>query len=204
MFLKFPPEAASAYQGVGLNIQDDFLRLSVEDFSGPNVVHQDDPMCRLIQELQDTVDKYTDDAGLPRNQLNRPTPVEAFSDMRLDIFRYLKTTVAAIMKPQKQITIRTIKAAINTVNADLPPDAKLIPVGDGNPMSIFDLPDIETTWETFLRSASSRHRDAWRTAIANVATSSLQGLNVDNSQVILSHDEFQELSINHDDRHALL
>jgi hypothetical protein len=100
MFLKFPPGAASAYQGVGLNIQDDFLRLSVEDFSRQNVVHQDEPMCRLIQEFQDTVDKYTDNAGLHRNH-NRPTPVEAFSDMRLDIFSYLKTTVAAVMKPQR-------------------------------------------------------------------------------------------------------
>jgi hypothetical protein len=188
MYLEFPPDTVSGYQGVGLKIPRDVLQLSVEEFESRNDVHADDPMCILIQELQDTVDKYTEEAGLARNR-NKPDPLESFRSMRLDIFRYLKTTVEAVLKPQKQITIKSTGAAFRNGDADLPLDAKLLPVGVGSPMSIFGLQDEEITWEKFLQSLDGKHRDSWRIAIATVVTSSLQGINVDNSQVILSHDE---------------
>lgn len=194
MYLESPPDTVSGYQGVGLNIPRDLLRLSAEEFAATNNTHQEDPMCLLIQELQDTVDKYTEQAGLARNR-NKPDPLESFRSMRLEIFAYLKTTVEAVLKPQKQITIKTTGAAFRKDDADLPLDAKLIPVGTGSPMSIFGLADEEITWETFLKSISERQKDSWRTAIATVVSSALQGMNIDNSQVILSHDESRSYRI---------
>ena len=188
MYLESPPDTVSGYQGVGLNIPRDLLQLSIEEFAARSDVHSDDPMCILIQELQEKVDKYTEQAGLERNH-NKPNPVESFRYMRLEIFRYLKNTVEAVLKPQKQITIKSTGATFRNGDADLPSNATLTPVGTGNPMSIFGLPDEEMTWDKFLQSISGRQKDSWRTAIAIVVTSSLQGINVDNSQVILSHDE---------------
>jgi len=66
-----------------------------------------------------------------------------------------------------------------------------MPVGSGNPMSIFGLPSTETTWGDFQRLIkTAKFRDSWIDAITGVVTSSLQSqLDVDNSQVIVSQDE---------------
>jgi hypothetical protein len=188
MYLESAPDTVAAYQGVGLKIQRDLLHLSASEFETRNDVRADDPMCQLIQKLQETVDRYTEEAGLPRSH-NRTEPLETFRAMRLEIFQYLKNRVETTLKPQKQITIRTSGPIINNGDVDLPPDAKLAPNGVGNPMDIFGLQNDEITWEKFLQSIPAKHRDSWRVAIASVVTSSLQGINVDNSQVILSRDE---------------
>ncbi len=108
--------------------------------------------------------------------------------IRLAIFTYLKTTVEAVVKPQKQITIKSTGAALAAIESELPADARLIPIG-GSPMSIFGLSDDERTWDAFLQATRGPHKDSWREAITSVITSSLAGINVDNSQVILSADE---------------
>jgi hypothetical protein len=188
MYLGSPPETVAGFQGVGLNIAPELLQLTAEQFAARNDVRKDDPMCLLIQQLQDKVDRYREEAGYERNH-NNPEPVACFRAMRMEIFGYLKTTVEAVLKPQKQITVKTTGAAFHDGGGDLPMDARLVPIGTGT-MSIFGLLDEETTWEQFLQSTTrSKQKDSWRQAIASVVTSSLQGLNVDNSQIILSEDE---------------
>jgi hypothetical protein len=111
--------------------------------------------------------------------------------MQLSIFSHLKTNPESTLKPQKQVTIKTRSFALDSVRTDLPDDAVLIPVGTGNPMSIFGLQNQEITWEEFVKlTQGSKFRDSWIDAITSVVTSSLQGqLDVDNSQVIVSNDE---------------
>jgi hypothetical protein len=188
MFLESPPDTVSAYQGIGLKIPRDLLLLTAEQFKARNDVDAEDPMCLLIQKLQDRVDSYTEAAGLKKPRL-RPTPLECFAAMRLDIFEYLKTTIDEVIKPQKQVTVKSTTAALADIDAGLPGDARIIPVGTGSPMSIFGLPDEEISWDDFTHAISGRQKDSWRQAIANVVNSSVRGINVDNSQVILSKDE---------------
>jgi hypothetical protein len=58
-------------------------------------------------------------------------------------------------------------------------------------MSIFGLANAEISWEDFQQQTKEdKFRDSWVDAITSVITSSLQSqLEVDNSQVIVSHDE---------------
>jgi len=95
------------------------------------------------------------------------------------------------LKPQKQITIKTSDSALESVSMDLPPDAMLIPMGTGNPIAIFGLPNEEISWSEFARlTIKSKFRDSSIDAITSVITSSLQSqLDIDNSQVIVSNDE---------------
>jgi len=115
-------------------------------------------------------------------------------NLRLEIFRYLKTTVAITMKPQKQITIKAkgaaLQAASQSTEKSLPPDAELAPIGSGGTMAIFGLADTQTTWEKFLNSiAGNEFRESWKDAITSVVMSSFPDkINVDNSQVIVSTD----------------
>jgi hypothetical protein len=59
--------------------------------------------------------------------------------MKTDIFTYLKTTVEETLKPQKQITIRATRAALEKSDGNLPGDALIKPIGAGGSMAIFGL-----------------------------------------------------------------
>src|ERR1022692_4673889 len=106
----------------------------------------------------------------------------------MDIFSHMTTKVEAVLKPQKQITIQSTGAAIQSSDTNLPLDARLFPTG-GSSMSIFGLGEKEMSWEEFLQSTAGTHQDSWREAITSVVTSSHAGrIFVDNSQIILSSD----------------
>jgi|HubBroStandDraft_3_1064219.scaffolds.fasta_scaffold17765_2 hypothetical protein len=190
LFLEGPPATASEYEGRSLKISRDLLKLSIEDFSAKNVILKEDPMCVLIEELQEEVEKIKEEGHYPKTLPHeRRDPVECVKNMRLAIFGYLKTTVRQITKPQKEITIKTTGAALRSTESGLPPDAWLVPIA-GSPMSIFGLADTEMSWETFLQLTAGPHQDAWREAISGVVTSSqAERVDVDNTQMILSNDE---------------
>ena len=193
LFLDEAPATAREFEGCSLKIPRESLELSVEEFSSGsagNDLDECDPLCMLIAELQEEAEKIKEEAHYPRAPLrDRRDPVSCVRSIRRAIFSYLKTTVQMVVKPQKQITLKSTGAALQKSENDLPRDARLIPVG-GSPMSIFGLGDEEMTWEKFLQLTSGSHKDAWREAITSVVLSSqAERINVDNSQVILSSDE---------------
>jgi hypothetical protein len=192
LFLQSLPATATDDQGVSLNIGPDKLQLTHTEFEAGLTIDSDDPLCKMIETWQDSVADLTKAAGFQKKDL-RPeqNAASCVKTLRLEIFRYLKTTVDITLKPQKQITIKAKGAALQQSDSDLPPDAQLVPVGSGGSMAIFGLPDVSTTWEKFLQATSgSKFQDSWRDAITSVVMSSFPALiNVDNSQVILSNDE---------------
>src|ERR1700693_3449352 len=192
LYLHQPPSSAAGYQGVSLAIPIEDLKLSIDDFKAKNNVDQDDPMCRLVMHLQGQVEMLKEKAGFSRALASeKKDPILCVQNIRLAVLGSLKTTVEALLKPQKQITIKSTGAALESSATDLPQDAKLIPVGSGSPMSIFGLADKELTWQQFLEQTSTPYKDSWRDAIASVILSSLpdKQLDVDNSQIVLSKDE---------------
>jgi hypothetical protein len=189
-FLESPPASASEFQGCSLKISPELLQLTSDEFSAQNVVDPDDPICVFIRDLQDQAREIKEEAGYPKGGGHEKCePAVCVKNMRLAVFSYLKTTVEAIIKPQKQITIKTTGAALQQSETDLPAAARLVPIG-GSPMSIFGLNDEEMTWEKFLLLTAGPHQDSWREAITSVIISSqAERIDVDNSQVILSSDE---------------
>jgi hypothetical protein len=148
-------------------------------------------MVKFLAEFQEVVDKLREENGFPK-VIKRPEEQDLCGlvrKMQLSIFSHLKTTPESTLKPQKQITIKT--CSFDAERSDLPDDALLVPVGTGNPMSLFGLQNQEITWADFGKlTKNSKFRDSWIDAITSVVTSSLQGqLDVDNSQVIVSNDE---------------
>jgi hypothetical protein len=190
LFLDDVPSTAAEFQGCSLNISPHLLQLNVAEFSAQNDVDEEDPLCQFIADLQEEAAKIKEDAGYSRTaRRDRRDAITTVKDMRLAVFTYLRTTVETVLKPQKQITIKTTGAALLASDSDLPRDARLIPVG-GSAMSIFGLGDDEMTWERFLQLTAGPHQDAWREAIASVIISSqAERINVDNSQVVISSDE---------------
>jgi len=155
-------------------------------------IDYDNGMVKFLREFQSLVDGFREEHGLakvPQSPEQRDV-LGLVRKMQLAIFSHLKTTPEFTLKPQKQITIRTSDAALQSIERELPPDAVMVPVGTGNPMSIFGLPSVETTWAEFqYLTRSLKFRDSWVDAITSVVTSSVQSqLEVDNSQIIVSYD----------------
>ena len=184
------PEAVSGYEGFDLSIPRDLLRLSYEEFSAKDDVPSDCPLCKLVRNLQKTVDKYQERFDPDGTYPDKENPKDVVKKIRLAVFRYIKTTVSEVLKPGKQITIK-VSGALDEEVAELPLDAKLVPAKTGaGAMEVFGLEERDMTWAEFLASVPGTYKHAWSDAITSVVTSSLYSLNVDNSEVVVA-DQFE-------------
>jgi TIR domain len=191
LFLESLPGTIAGIQGITLNIPRERLQVDLRDFESNLIVNEDDPMCALIAQMQDQVDGIRAGAGYSKPvRDSSQDPVTRVKEMKLQIFRYLKSTVETTLKPQKQITIKVKAGSLHEGDTDLPPQAELVPTGSGS-MEIFGLADGQMTWEKFLQlTGDNKFRDSWRDAITSVVMSSFPDrINVDNSQIIVSSDE---------------
>jgi len=180
LYLGTPPEVASSYQGVDLGIAHTLLQLDYDDFTAKDLITSDHPICKFIQELQDTADDYRRAAGWERMQ-SRPDPIEAARRIRLEVFRALKSTVAEQRKVQQQITVE-LPGPLGREATQLPPESKLIPAATGAP-DIAGLPNQEITWDAYA-NLPGPYQSIWRDALGSIILSYLQG-SVDNSQVLV-------------------
>jgi hypothetical protein len=193
IYLEKPPDVLAEDEGVNIGISRSTLALTFEEYEASLKIDWDHAMVKFLREFQGLADKLHEDSGgakIPLSPEQRDL-LGLVKRMQLAIFGHLKSTPESTLKPQKQITIRTSDAALDEAEDDLPPDAQLVPVGTGNPMSIFGLPSETMTWYDFHRQTkNAKFKDSWINAISSVVCSSLQSqLDVDNSQVIVSYDE---------------
>jgi hypothetical protein len=190
LYLSSPPPTTHDLQGIALNITNEDLRVDTRLFESrlSAEVNKAHPMVRFMDDKRLELAVVRKDAGLPA--CRDVDTVQCVRDMLLSIFHYRKTAPDTTIKPQKQITIRTDLSAFQASYGDLPPDAELIPVGSGTPMSVFGLQERPITWADFCK-ASTDHElgPSWVQAIRSVVQSSFPNqINVDNSQIVLSPD----------------
>jgi hypothetical protein len=154
----------------------------------------DDSAVSCLREFQHLVDTFRESQGAAKisqddEQRDLPALVRT---VRLAIFNHLKTTLdtEATLKPQLQNTIKTSDDALAASGDELPGTALLIPIGAGNPMSIFGLQNAQFTWNAFRQQKPNKYLESWVDAITKVVTFSVQNqLQKDNSQIIVSYDE---------------
>ncbi len=180
LYLGTPPEVVSSYQGVDLGIPHTLLQLEYDQFAAQDVIGPDHPICKFIQDLQDTSDDYRKAAGWERMQ-SRPDPVEAARKIRQEVFRSLKGTVATERKVQQQVTVE-LPGLLGRDATQLPPESKLIPATTGAP-DIAGLPNQEITWDAF-GNLPGPYQRIWSDALSSIILSYLQG-SIDNSQVLV-------------------
>jgi hypothetical protein len=192
IYLDQPPDLLASTEGINIGISRSILGDSLENYEAGLEIDYSNDMVRFLREFQDLADKLREDQGgakIPRSPEQQDLPA-VVRKMQLGIFGHLRATPESLLKPQKQITIRTSDHALEATDGEMPPDSVLTPVGNGNPMSIFGLQNNPMTWEEFKRLTKNRFRDSWFDAISNVVASALQSqLDVDNSQLIVSHDQ---------------
>jgi hypothetical protein len=195
IYLEKPPDTAADKQGINIGITRTTMNLTVSEYKTTlETIDFDHSAVRCLREFQRLVENFREKQGQAKisqndDQTDLPGLVRK---MQLAIFSHLKTTLDSdsTLKPQLQITLKTSDDALNSAGEDLPDTALLIPVGTGNPMSIFALPSVQTTWSDFRKQKPNKYLDSWIDAITKVVTFSLQNqFQKDNSQVIVSGDE---------------
>jgi hypothetical protein len=192
IYLDTPPDTIAGNEGINIGISRATLSLSLEEYAESLQIDSENRMVKFLNEFQEIVDKLREQNGFPK-VMKRPEEEDLTGLVRkmlLSIFSHLKTSPESTLKPQKQITIKSSNSGTTFARMELPADASLIPIGTGNPMAIFGLPDQEISWRDFTTHAkNTKFGDAWMDAILSVVDSTLQGqLDVDNSQVIVSND----------------
>jgi hypothetical protein len=196
IYLEKPPDAIAGDEGINIGISRTTLNMSLEAYKATlDSIDYDHSAVRCLRQFQDLVDSVREQHGaskISQNDDQRDLP-GLVKKMQLAIFNHLKTTLdpESTLKPQLQITLKTSDDALSAAGeGQLPDDAVLIPVGAGKPMSIFGLPNIETTLGAFRQQKPNKFLDSWIDAITKVVSFSMQNqLQVDNSQVIVSFDE---------------
>jgi len=155
IYLEKPPDILSGHEGIKIDISHDRLSLTFEEYeAGLKNIDYDHSTVKFLREFQELIDKVREKRCAPRipqsaDQRDLPGAVKK---MQLAIFSHLKTTPELTLKPQKQVTLKTSEDALRSSDGQLPGDALLIPVGAGNPVSIFGLPSSEMSWEAFQKS----------------------------------------------------
>jgi hypothetical protein len=186
--LEHAPRAVAGFQGFDLQLPPELLPQSISDFNLHNEVAQSDPLVSLLQSWQNEVDVIQREMGFTPGHHSRADAVSTVKAIRLAVFPHMRTKIEAVIKPQKQVTVKSTGAELKASDINLPMNALLVPTG-GSSMSIFGLADEELSWEKFLSLTAGPHQDSWREAITSVIMSGHGRINVDNSQVILSADE---------------
>jgi len=194
IYLDKPPDILAGNEGIKIDISHDTLSMTFEEYEAClGDIDYNHSTVKFLREFQDLIDNVRVKRGapkIPRSEDQKDLP-GAVKKMQLAIFSHLKTTPELTLKPQKQLMVTTSDEALHSSDGQLPKDTLLTPVGAGNPMSIFGLPSIEMSWEEFQeQTKQDKFRDSWVDAITSVVSSALQSqLEVDNSQLLVSHDE---------------
>jgi hypothetical protein len=195
IYLEKPPDTAADKQGINIGISRTTMNMTLTEYKAKlQTIDFDDPAARCLREFQRLVDNFRESQGpakISQNEDQQDLP-GLVRRMQLAIFNHLKTTLdsESTLKPQLQITLKTSDEALSAAGDDLPDTALLIPMGAGNPMSIFGLQSVEITWSAFQQQKPNKYLDSWIDAITKVVKFSLQNqLQKDNSQVIVSYDE---------------
>src|SRR5262249_11698574 len=115
------------------------------------------------------------------------TRVTHVRHLLMHIFAVLKKRKETETNPQKKIVVE-VDGDLTIESLELPGSAWLVPEGTGT-MAIFGMPEGKVQWSDFLNRAKDKYRYAWKDVIETVVLSSLDRLDVDNSQVVISHNE---------------
>jgi hypothetical protein len=155
LHLDTPPATTSDRQGIGLNITADNLRLDTKVFKSlldPQITKAH-PLVRFMDDKRQDLASARRDAGLPASR--EVDTVQCVREMIMTIFQDRKNAADTTIKPQKQITIKTQRSALEAYSGDLPADAELVPIGAGAPMSVFGLPEVQSRGQSSVISQRS-------------------------------------------------
>ena len=184
-YLDLPPKSVVGISAITFDIKKDTLTQRFEEYERSlesiNTTH---PIALFLRSLETIVNDLRVKAGFDRREYDDKKRLDCVHKVLLDSFDVLKKRKDIDINPQKKLIIE-VKSNLTSDAMELPGTAILRPEGSGT-MSIFGMPESPISWSDFLRNAKGRYRDVWKDVIETVLITSLDQLEADNSQIIMS------------------
>jgi hypothetical protein len=186
-YLDHPPTPVSAFEGLSYGISPSTLALDTAEYLASLKLHEKHPIVQFFRDLEISVDRFRRNARLQPRENDLANRISTVRDLLTTTFNILKQRKESEIHPQNEMVI-DVTQDISSETMELPGAALIKPMGAGT-MAIFGLPERDTRWSDFLLQAKEKYRYVWKDAIETVIISSLDLLNVDNSQMVISHNE---------------
>ncbi len=181
-----PPGTTAAIRGVPFGIDDSQLAMTEAEYEdalniGVTATH---PTSLFLEDLEDDVDRFRRAIGFDALNHNPEVRLKRVRQLMLAMFKVFKTRKYNEVNPQKKIIV-SVGEELSPQSEELPGTSTIVPEGTGV-MSIFGLPDEKISWVDFLNGSPDKYRLFWKDTIEFVILSSLDKLEADNSQIIIS------------------
>jgi hypothetical protein len=180
------PDTVAATKGVPFGIDDATLRLSAEQYEKRlQSLDGNHPVVAVLKDLERDVNVMRGLVGLaPDETFTAERRLANTREFLRAIFNELRKGIEVDQNPQRKLVI-SVAHKLDPNNLELPDDAELRSEGAG---PIFGIPDQRTSWGEFLRIQKQKYLKSWKDVIETVVMSSLGGVEVDNSQIVVSFD----------------
>ena len=181
-----PPGTTSAIRGVPFDIDDVQLAMAEKEYEDDlqSTITVKHPTSLFLEDLENDVDEFRKLIGLKPIDHKASVRLERVRQLMMAMFKVFKTRKYNEVNPQKKIFV-SVDQELSPQSAELPGSSVIAPEGPGV-MSIFGLPDKKISWSDFLSKAPEKYKVFWKDTIEFVILSSLDRLDADNSQIILS------------------
>jgi hypothetical protein len=186
-YLEAPPAPLATTKGVRFGIDRATLRLDTDEYEAQlRSLPGNHPIPLVLQDLERDVNAMRSLIGWSADdRYTAERRLASTRDFLRAIFAELRKGADFDYNPQKKLVI-SITKALDPDAIELPGSAELRPEGAGTLLGIFNIQDQKITWRDFVRSADKQYRNAWKDVIETVVMSSLEKIDVDNSQIIMS------------------
>ncbi|MEA2760036.1 MAG: hypothetical protein QOH65_2649 [Methylobacteriaceae bacterium] len=184
-YVKAPPGTTSGIRGVPFGIDEAQLAMSEKEYEASlATINENNSIALFVKDLEADVDVFRRKVGLGAHGNSKETRLAHVRALLLATFCVFKTRKETEVNPQKKLVI-TVSENLSPQSLELPGSSILTPA-DAGVMQIFGLQNEKVSWENFLTKASEKYRLFWKDTIEYVILSSLDRLDADNSQIILS------------------
>lgn len=185
-FREAPPGPTSAIKGVPFGIDDSCLATTEIEYAQllNATVTDAHPIALFLKDLEDDVDRFRTLIGFAPISHKSDIRLERVRQLMLAVFKVFKTRKSDEVNPQKKIIV-SVAEELSSQSVELPESSTIVPEGTGV-MSIFGLPDKKILWKDFLDRSPEKYKLFWKDTIEFVILSSLDRLDADNSQIVIS------------------
>ncbi|MGO4486599.1 toll/interleukin-1 receptor domain-containing protein [Rhizobium pisi] len=183
-YLDKMPQVVAGLKGIRLGVDKAEMALEESEYTQRlSSVTDDHALSIFLRDLEDAVNVFRHQLSLPDKQYAPDARKLAVQNMLLDIFRALQTRKDFEVNPQRKIVILASED-LSKNREELPGTSVMS--GDQATMSIFGIAETSIAWKDFVDSASSQFKLIWKSTIEKVVLLSLDQLEADNSQIIVS------------------
>ncbi|PZM08072.1 toll/interleukin-1 receptor domain-containing protein [Rhizobium tubonense] len=183
-YLDKMPMVAAGLKGIRIGLDKAEMSLDEAKYRKKiDTVDDDHAISLFLQDIETSVNVFRHRIALPDRNHSKEDRRLSSQGILLNLFKALQTRKDFEVSPQRKIVV-SVADDLTGLSEELPGTSVMS--GDQATMSIFGIGETSVFWENFVENASAQFKLIWKSTIEKVVFSSLDQLEADNSQIIVS------------------